>query len=102
MDAGRVRDGEWWRTLTAMTLHVDAEHLIGNLLFGAAFGLIAGHLLGNGLAWCSIVAAGALGNVVDALLHPAAHTAIGASTAVFATLGLWAAYVWRRRRELEA
>jgi MYXO-CTERM domain-containing protein len=99
--SGMVRDGQWWRTLTALTLHLDAEHLIANLLFGAAFGLIAGHLLGNGLAWFSILLAGAAGNALSALVQPAQHTAAGASTAVFAALGLVAAYVWRRRRNLK-
>ena len=59
-----------------------------------------GRLLGNGLAWFSIVAAGAVGNGVSALVQPAPHSAVGASTAVFAALGLTAAYVWRRRGEL--
>jgi MYXO-CTERM domain-containing protein len=33
------------------------------------------------------------------MLQPAAHSSVGASTAVFATLGLLAAYAWRRRRD---
>jgi membrane associated rhomboid family serine protease len=92
-----IRDGEWWRTITALTLHLDMEHLLGNLIVGAVFGLIAGQLLGNGLAWFSILLGGALGNGVSALVQAPEHVAVGASTAVFAALGLWAAYVWRRR-----
>ena len=42
---------------------------------------------------------GAVGNGVSALVQPPPHTAVGASTAVFAALGLTAAYVWRRRGE---
>ena len=99
MQAGMVRDGEWWRTLTALTLHLNGEHLLSNLLFGAAFGLMTGHLLGNGLAWFSILVAGAAGNALNAMVQPYGHTAVGASTAVFAALGLSAAFVWRRRRD---
>jgi len=94
---GLLRSGELWRTVTALTLHVDFVHLITNLSFGMLFGYLAGQLLGPGVAWASIVAAGAFGNLFDALLMPATHRAIGASTAVFATLGLIAAYSWRRR-----
>ncbi|MHC4947743.1 MAG: rhomboid family intramembrane serine protease [Planctomycetota bacterium] len=96
-----VRSGEWWRTLTSLTLHLDFEHLLGNVLFGALFGLIVGQLLGNGLAWFSILVAGALGNGLNTLVQPPQHTAAGASTGVFAALGLLAAYVWRRRRDLK-
>ena len=97
LHAGLVRDGQWWRTVTALTLHTDATHLAGNLIIGAAFVLFAGRFLGNGLTWMSVVIAGAVGNTVSALLQPPTHLAIGASTAVFATLGLVTAYGWRRR-----
>ncbi len=95
--AGLLRTGELWRVVTALTLHADFPHLVTNLSFGMVFGYLAGQLFGPGIAWASIVAAGASGNLFDALLMPASHRAIGASTAVFATLGLLAAYSWRRR-----
>ena len=95
--AGLPQSGELWRVVTALTLHADFGHLATNLGFGMLFGYLAAQLLGPGIAWASIVAAGAVGNFLDALLMPASHHAIGASTAVFATLGLLAAYSWRRR-----
>lgn len=95
VDGALVRAGEWWRTLTALTLHSDLEHLIGNLVFGIMFGLFAGRLLGSGVAWLSIVIAAGLGNGLNTLLLDASHRAIGASTAVFAALGLVAGFVWR-------
>ena len=88
LDAAAGR--EWWRALTALTLHLDQEHLMGNLLFGALAGIAAGRLLGPGVAWASILAAGALANYVEILIAPVAHRAVGASTAVFAALGLLA------------
>ena len=98
--AGRVdgvlmRAGEWWRAFTALTLHSDLEHLMGNLVFGTMFGLFAGRLVGSGAAWLSIVIAAGLGNSVNTLLLETSHRAIGASTAVFAALGLVAGFVWR-------
>lgn len=33
-DAGKIMRGEWWRTITAMTLHGDERHLAGNLVSG--------------------------------------------------------------------
>jgi len=43
--------GEWWRAVTALTLHLDQEHLLGNVLFGAVAGAAASRLLGPGVAW---------------------------------------------------
>ena len=92
--------GEWWRAVTALTLHVDQEHLLGNLLFGVFAGIGAGRLLGPGVAWSSILGAAALANYVEILIAPPAHRAVGASTAVFAALGLLAGLAWRRRLTL--
>ena len=97
VDGVLVRAGEWWRTVTALTLHSGLGHLIGNVVFGALFGLFAGRLLGSGVAWFSILVAGALGNLLNTLLLAAEHRSIGASTAVFAALGIVAGYVWRAK-----
>jgi len=98
--AGLIRAGEWWRTLTALSLHGDPLHLVGNLVFGLVFGFLTGQLLGWGLAWSGMLLAGALGNALNALIQSPTHASIGASTAVFATLGILAAYSWKQRRHL--
>jgi len=95
--AGLIRSGEAWRAITALTLHLDVGHLLANLGFGTFFGLLAGQLLGPGIAWGTVLAAAAAANLLNAFLQPASHSSVGASTAVFATLGLLAAYAWRRR-----
>jgi len=95
--AGAIVSGEWWRTLTALGLHADLEHLASNLVFGGLLGLCLTQLLGPGLTWLAVLLAGGAGNLLNALLHPAAHAAIGASTAVFAALGILSALTWRHR-----
>jgi len=97
VDGELIRDGEWWRLITALTLHSGVKHLAGNLVFGVLFGLFAGRLLGSGVAWFAIVVTAAFGNLLNTLLLESAHTSIGASTAVFAALGLVAGYVWRAK-----
>lgn len=95
--AGTVPEtGEWWRVITALTLHADVAHLIGNLVFGVVLGYFAAASIGAGVAWASIVFGAAMGNALDALWMPASQVSIGASTAVFATLGLLSAYAWRQ------
>ena len=102
LDAGAlrsipVRAGEAWRAVTALTLHLDVGHMLSNLGFGTVFGLLAGQLLGPGIAWASILLAAAGANLLNAWVQPEVHSSVGASTAVFATLGLLTAYAWRRR-----
>jgi rhomboid protease GluP len=88
--------GEIWRILTALTLHADVAHILGNLAFGIPYGYFASQLLGVGRAWASILVAAALANFIDAALMHAQQSSIGASTAVFAMLGIVAAYAWQR------
>lgn len=95
VDGELIRDGQWWRLVTALTLHADAAHIASNLVFGSFFGFFAGRMLGSGAAWLAIVLMGGLGNLLNTLLLDSTHRSLGASTAVFAALGLLAGYVWR-------
>ncbi|MEX0976844.1 MAG: rhomboid family intramembrane serine protease [Woeseia sp.] len=97
VDGERIRDGEWWRLVTALTLHSGLRHLLGNIGFGALFGFLAGRLAGSGMAWLVILLASAAANALNTFLLDPSHRSIGASTAVFAALGLVAGYVWRGR-----
>lgn len=99
IDGAAMRAGEWWRALTALTLHADLEHLAANIFFGGVFGWFAGRYLGSGIAWLLILAAGACGNIVNVLVMGEGHRAIGASTAVFAALGLLGSLGWAGRRQ---
>ena len=96
--AGRIQHGQWWRTVTALTLHADGAHLIANLVVGGVVCVLASQLLGTGMALLSILLAGAAGNLLNAMIRNPEHTSIGASTAVFAGLGLLAAQAWRQSR----
>ncbi len=97
IDGVRLRAGELWRMFTALTLHLDLKHLLGNMGFGALFGFFAGRVAGPGVAWLTIVIAAALANGVNTLLLDPVHRSIGASTAVFAALGVTSGFVWRGR-----
>ncbi len=96
-EAGLVRGGQWWRAFAALGLHGDLGHILSNLVFGAALGIVVAQVLGAGLAWLAILLSGALGNLVNAAFQPAGHVSIGASTAVFGALGIAAALAWQRQ-----
>ena len=96
--AGLIVGGEWWRVLTALGLHANAGHLLANLAMGSLLGLFLAQILGTGLAWLAILLAAGVGNFLNALAHPATYTSIGASTAVFAALGIIAVLTLSRQR----
>ncbi|QDU84342.1 Rhomboid family protein [Planctomycetes bacterium Pla163] len=96
--AAAVLDGEVWRTVTSLFLHADGAHLVSNLFFGTLFGVLLAHAVGSGVAWLAILLAGGLGNLANDLLQESTHRSIGASTAVFAAVGLLVGVESIRRR----
>ncbi|MDR3579424.1 MAG: rhomboid family intramembrane serine protease [Oryzomonas sp.] len=89
--AARILDGEWWRVVTALTLHADSLHLVSNLAIGGIFVVFLCRELGSGLAWSLLLGAGALGNLANAYVQPPGHSSVGASTTVFGAVGILAA-----------
>ncbi|MEB2343471.1 MAG: rhomboid family intramembrane serine protease [Deltaproteobacteria bacterium] len=89
-DAARVRAGELWRTVTALTLHADLPHVVGNAAAGALFLAGVFRVFGFGVGAALVLLSGAAGNLANAVLRPGPHEVVGASTAVFGALGLLA------------
>ncbi|MEI8038195.1 MAG: rhomboid family intramembrane serine protease [Verrucomicrobiota bacterium] len=86
---GLIGRGEWWRPFTALFLHADLGHLVGNLLSGLFFGTLVARSIGPLRAWVLILACGTVGNALtSALTWPEPFISIGASTAVFGALGI--------------
>ena len=90
LDAQAVFDrGEWWRLGTALFLHADIGHLVSNELSGIfAFSAVLS-TIGRRRGWLLLALASVAGNLaVSALYYPGPYQSIGASTAIFAALGL--------------
>ena len=86
---GLIGNHEWWRPFTALFLHADFPHLLGNLLSGLFFGTLVSKSIGPWRGWALILACGTIGNsLTSALTWPESFTSIGASTAVFGALGI--------------
>lgn len=92
--------GEGWRLLTALFLHADAAHLLANILGGMAVFSAVLASWGRIRGWLLLATAAIAGNFAAAALHaPSDYRSIGASTAVFAGLGLLTGQaVWTGRR----
>ncbi|WP_345714496.1 rhomboid family intramembrane serine protease [Luteolibacter yonseiensis] len=86
---GFIGRGEWWRPFTGLFLHADLAHLMGNLAGGVVFAGLVARSVGPMVGWLLILGCGTLGNaLVSRLAYPGSFVSLGASTAVFAALGI--------------
>ncbi len=98
-DARLIVNGQIYRCLMALLLHADGAHLAANVAATLLFGTYVAALCGWGVGWLLILCCGAGGNLFTALWYGQGHRAIGASTAVFAAVGICVAQaLWRRKR----
>ena len=81
--------GEWWRPVTALFLHADVAHVLSNALRGIFVFAAVLTTVGRRRGWVLIALAAIAGNLASAALnYPGPYRSIGASTAIFAGLGL--------------
>lgn len=94
--ASEIVNGQYYRCVTALLLHIDSAHLVANMAALAIFGTAVCRVTGWGLGWLMLVMAGAAGNLANAYFYGSGHLSIGASTAVFSAVGLLAGYGCRQ------
>jgi membrane associated rhomboid family serine protease len=90
-EAAAILRGQWWRAITALTLHADAGHAAGNALLGGLLLTLLARRIGAGLASWAMLLAGGLGTFAAAQLMRSHFVSVGASTAVFGALAELAA-----------
>ncbi len=87
-EARAILSGEWWRCLTATTLHADDLHLISNLVSGYFILNLLNHRLGIGSIMLLASLGGAAANFAVAWITGPQHNSIGFSSVVFCALGI--------------
>jgi membrane associated rhomboid family serine protease len=105
LDSEKVRQGQWWRLWTAITLHENMPHLMANATTGLILMGLAMARYGAGVALLAAFVAGAVGNVASLLGYAQPHQSLGASGMVMGALGLvtvqsfslWRAFPFGRR-----
>lgn len=97
-NASRILAGQWWRCVTALGLHSDIPHVLGNALVGMYVVTAVCRQLGSGLGIALILSSGAIGNALNAFAYSSGHQSVGASTAVFGAIGVLAGVAAARPR----
>lgn len=86
--ASAMLGGEPWRAATALLLHVDLVHVLGNAIAAAVFLPPIVRRVGPGVGLLAVLLAGAVGNLIAGAVQGSQHVAVGASTATFGALGV--------------
>jgi rhomboid protease GluP len=79
---------EWYRLITALTLHANGLHLLSNCILGGFLLHYFFLLTGTGLGLFALLVAATSGNLINVLLHGPDHLFVGFSTAIFAVIGM--------------
>lgn len=81
--------GEWWRAASALFLHADAGHVLSNAAAGVFVFSAVTTTIGILRGWVLVAIAAVTANYLLAeFAAPAPYVSLGASTAIFAGLGV--------------
>lgn len=87
--------GWYWQLFTAMFVHVNIMHIVGNMLFLLIFGLRAEEMFSIREYLLIYFVGGLAGNLLSLLFGPLAPPSAGASGAIFGIFGASIIYIRR-------
>ena len=90
----RTTNGEWWRLVTTMFVHVSVLHLFADLAGLVAVGVVLERLVGP-LAFAAVYVAAGVSSSALGLIGSPFGVSVGASGAIFGLYGLLLAAVMR-------
>ena len=100
IDSSRILDhGQWWRLVTALSLHADGMHVLANCLIGGFMVHLLSLTIGFGSGWLLLLLTGALANFLNIVFRSGPHYSVGFSTAVFAAIGMFSGLQIKMGRE---
>jgi len=90
-----IHYGWYWQLITAMFIHVNIVHLLGNMFFLLIFGLRAEQMFAIKEYLFVYFLSGLAGNLLTLLLGPVTIPSAGASGAIFGLFGACIIYIRR-------
>ena len=96
-----LRDGQYYRLFTAMFLHVDAQHLLNNMLMLALGGAIVEHYTGHAFYFFLYMLSGLFGNMISMayeIENELSWISVGASGAIMGLVGFVVVWILINRK----
>ncbi len=90
---------EWWRLVTALSLHADLTHVLGNCFLGFILIHFFFKMTGNGLGAFSLLFSAVNGNFINVLIKGPGYSFVGFSTANFGLIGMLAMLSYFEKRK---
>ena len=81
-------NSNYWTIMTAMFVHANLLHILGNMLTLYFFGIFCLQLIDEKWFWIVYFIGGIFGNILYLLIGPANSAVVGASGAIFAIGGI--------------
>lgn len=84
-----IANGEWWRLLTPIFLHISFSHFLFNSLSILLFGPLLERHLGSSLFAGFFLLTGLIANIATYLFMPLSYVHVGASNSIMGLLGFY-------------
>jgi rhomboid protease GluP len=88
-----IKEGEWWRLVSPIFVHLGFAHLLFNSFSLVLFGPPLEKLLGKAKFIGLYLASGVFANIITYVIKPLTYSHVGASGAIFGLFGFYIAMI---------
>ncbi|MEG9298576.1 rhomboid family intramembrane serine protease [Mangrovibacillus sp. Mu-81] len=93
-----IKEGEWWRLITPIFVHLGFAHLLFNSFSLVLFGPPLEQRLGKVRFILLYLASGIFANIITYIIKPLTYSHVGASGAIFGLFGFYIAMILLKKQ----